>query len=64
VALDCVKVVVIENEGEDDLGEFRYFDAMSYKSMSTPMGQWSEPRSCGQINACFTRFIAAGEAST
>ena len=33
-------------------------------SMSTPTGQWSEPVSCGQMNASRTRRIAPGEAIT
>lgn len=35
-----------------------------YTSMSTPTGQWSDPRSSGQMKASRTRFIAAGEART
>ena len=33
-------------------------------STSTPIGQWSEPVTCGQMNASRTRRIAPGEAST
>ena len=33
-------------------------------STSTPTGQWSEPVSCGQMNASRTRRIAPGEAIT
>ena len=33
-------------------------------SMSTPIGQWSEPRSLGQMKASFNRFIALGDART
>lgn len=31
---------------------------------STPAGQWSEPVTCGQMNASVTRRAAAGDAST
>src|SRR5690606_4244398 len=34
------------------------------QATSTPTGQWSDPVTCGQMNASVTRFAAAGDAST
>ena len=36
----------------------------SYSVTSTPTGQWSEPSTCGQMKASYTRRCAEGEAST
>ena len=37
---------------------------LCYRSISTPTGQWSEPRSSGQRKASCMRLIAAGDAKT
>ena len=40
------------------------FGILCYRSISSPTGQWSEPRSSGQMKASCMRLIAAGDART